>query len=204
MTSGMCVPVDDQRGLVDGLTLLGDALDDPFVDLPAVLQVLTDDLLAAVPGYLGMTVAVQVGEHPVVINTLDIDDAQDAAATLMLPLAPVQATSATGSVVFYSRAAGAFATMAGDARWIFNLDGPAVLDAHLPSAAAAALPVGVRGLTALCAVNQAIGALVEDGCTVPAARAELHRRAARAGQTLPAAAHHLLRGIGPPTTGPEA
>jgi len=83
-------------------------LDDPLVDLHAVLDVLTADLIAAVPGYLGLTVAVQVGEHPVVINTLNIDDAQDAAATLMLPLAPMQHACATGSVVFYSRTAAAF------------------------------------------------------------------------------------------------
>jgi hypothetical protein len=110
----------------------------------------------------------------VVINTLDIDDAQGAAATLMLPLAPVHHAGASGSVVFYSRTSGSFEPMADDVRWIFNLDGPAVLDAHLPSAAVdPALPVGVRGLTALCAVNQALGVPVVDGFTVPAARAEL-------------------------------
>jgi hypothetical protein len=194
--------MDDPRDLVEGLTLLGDALDDPFVDLHAVLEALGDDLVAAIPGYLGLTVAVQFGEHPVVINTLDLDDAHEAAATLMLPLAPVKHAGATGTVVFYSRTAGAFGPMAGDVKWIFNLDGPAVLDAHLP-AAAPATPVGVRGLTALCAVNQALGVLVADGFTIPAARVELHHRAARAGQTLPEVAHHLLRGLRAPGNGPE-
>ena len=117
MASGKRAPVDDPRDLVEGLTLLGDALDDPLVDLHAVLEELTADLIAAVPGYLGLTVAVQVGEHPVVINTLNIDDAQDAAATLMLPLARVHHTGTTGSVVFYSRTAAAFGPIAGDVRW---------------------------------------------------------------------------------------
>jgi hypothetical protein len=58
-------------------------------------------------------------------------------------------------------------------------------------------------LTELCAVNQALGILVVDGFTVPAARTELHRRAVRAGQTLPEAAHHLLHGIHPPRTRPR-
>src|SRR6478736_5277796 len=151
-------------------------LDDPLVDLHAVLDVLTADLIAAVPGYLGMTVAVHVGEHPVVINTLNIDDAQDATATLMLPLAPMQHAGATGSVVFHSRTAAAFWPIAGDVRRIFNLDGPAVLDAHLPTAPVP--PVGIRRLTELCAVNQALGILVVEGFTVPAARTELHRRRA--------------------------
>src|SRR4029079_15605342 len=113
VVSGKRVSMDDPRDLVEGLTLLGDALDDPFVDLHAVLEALGDDLVAAIPGYLGLTVAVQFGEHPVVINTLDLDDAHEAAATLMLPLAPVKHAGATGTVVFYSRTAGAFGPMAG-------------------------------------------------------------------------------------------
>lgn len=195
-------PTNDQQELVEGLSLLADALDDPSVDLKSVLDVLTADLVTSVPGYLGLTVAVQIGGHPVLINTIDIEDADDARATLMLPLSPVNGGT-TGSVVFYSRTSDAFLSMAGEVRWIFNLDGPAPLDAHLPFIGAPAPPVGVRGLTAMCAINQAVGILVVDGYTVPAARAELRRRADRNGQSLPDAAQHLIDGVGTPLGKPR-
>lgn len=170
--------MDEPQDLIESLSLLGEALDDPFDDLNAVLDVLTDDLVAAVPGYVGLTLAVQVGEQPIAINTLNLADAEDVKATLMLPLPlpPANHDGITCSVVFASRTTGAFIHLAGDVRLMFTLDGPAVLDAHLPSAGPPAGSVGVRGLTALCTVNQAIGVLVTDGFTLPAARGELHRR----------------------------
>jgi hypothetical protein len=174
------VPTNDQQELVEGLSLLADALDDPLVDLKSVLDVLTADLVTSVPGYLGLTVAVQMGGHPVLINTIDIEDADDARATLMLPLSPVNGGT-TGSVVLYSRTTDAFLSMAGEVRWIFNLDGPAPLDAHLPFTVAPAPPVGVRGLTTMCAINQAVGILVVDGYTVlPPARSSAAARTATA------------------------
>jgi hypothetical protein len=190
--------VDDPQDLVEGLSLLSDALDDPATDLQAILDVLTDDLAAAVPGYLGLTMAVQAADNPVVVTTLDIDDNTDVTATLMLPLLPL--AGITGSVIFYSRIASAFLSLVLDAGWIFNLGGSAALDGHLPTTTtpARAGPAGIRGLTAQCAVNQAIGVLITDGFTVPAARAELRRRATRNGQTLSEAADQLMRDLGDP------
>jgi hypothetical protein len=188
--------VDDSQDLVEGLSLLSDALGDPATDLRVILDVLTTELAAAVSGYLGLTVAVQVAENPVVVTTLDVDAGADVTATLMLPLLPL--AGITGSVVFYSGRAGAFRSLVLDAGRIFNPAGPAVLDSHLPAATAPADPVGIRGLTALCAVNQAVGVLITDGFTVSGAGAELRRRAGRNGQTLPAAADQLLRGLGDP------
>jgi hypothetical protein len=196
--------VDDPQDLVEGLSLLSDALDDPATDLQAILDVLTDDLAAAVPGYLGLTMAVQAADNPVVVTTLDIDDNTDVTATLMLPLLPL--AGITGSVIFYSRIAGAFLSLVLDAAWIFNVGVSAALDGHLPTTtttATATTParagrVGIHGLTAQCAVNQAIGVLITDGFTVPAARAELRRRATRNGQTLSEAADQLMRDLGDP------
>jgi hypothetical protein len=90
-------PVDDSQDLVEGLSLLSDALGDPATDLRAILDVLTTELAAAVSGYLGLTVAVQVAENPVVVTTLDVDAAADVTATLMLPLLPL--AGITGSVI---------------------------------------------------------------------------------------------------------
>ena len=129
--------------LVETLTLLSDALDDPITDLQAVLSVLTDDLAAAIPSYLGLTVTLHVQDDSVIVSTLDADPV-DVRASLLLPLLPLGASAVTGSVAFYSGSGGAFIDLADDAKWIFNLAGPPVLDAHLP--AAGSDPAGIRGL----------------------------------------------------------
>ena len=125
-----------QHLLVEDLTLLSDALDDPVDDLHAVLSVLTDDLAAAIPLYLGLTVMLHVDDDPLVVTTLDAGETVEVRSSLLLPLLPLGATTTTGSVDFYSGTAGAFADLADDARWIFNLDGQPVLDGHLPTTAA--------------------------------------------------------------------
>jgi hypothetical protein len=181
--------MENSPALVEGLTLLSDALDDPISDLQAVLSVLTDDLAAAIPTYLGLTVTLHVQGDSVIVSTLDTGHV-DVRASLLLPLLPVGASATTGSVAFYSGTGGAFIDLADDAKWIFNLNGPPVLDAHLP--AAGSDPGDIRGLTALSDLNQAVGVLVEDGHTPHDAHTELRRRAHRAGQSIPDAARQLL------------
>jgi hypothetical protein len=176
--------------LVEGLSLLSDALDDPITDLQAVLSVLTDDLTAAVPGYLGLTVTLHVQDNPVVVTTLDAGNTMEIRASLLLPLLPLGADATTGSVAFYSGSGGAFIDLADDARWIFNLDGPPVLDGHLPPVGGD--PDGVRGLPALSDLNQAVGVLVEEGHTQHDAHTELRRRAHRDGQSIPDVVRRLL------------
>ncbi len=181
--------MENSPALVEGLTLLSDALDDPITDLQAVLSVLTDDLAAAIPSYLGLTVTLHVQDDSVIVSTLDAGP-EDVRASLLLPLSPSGSSEVTGSVAFYSGTGGAFIDLADDAKWIFNLDGPPVLDAHLPVARSD--PGGIRGLTALSDLNQAIGVLVEDGHTPHDAHTELRRRAHRDGQSVPDAAARLL------------
>ncbi len=181
--------VENSPALIEGLSLLSDALDDPISDLQAVLSVLTDDLTAAIPSYLGLTVTLHVRDDSVIVSTLDTGDAE-VRASLLLPLLPLGASACTGSVAFYSGSGGAFIELADDARWIFNLAGLPVLDAHLLPAGVDA--VGIRGLTALSDLNQAVGVLVEDGHTPHDAHTELRRRAHHHGQTIPDAARHLL------------
>ena len=62
--------MDLPHALVEGLTLLSDALDDPLIDLEAVLDVLTDDLIGAVPMYLGLTITLHVEDSPVIRENL--------------------------------------------------------------------------------------------------------------------------------------
>lgn len=180
--------------LVDGLALLSEALDDPVADLQAVLSVLSDDLSAAIPAFLGLTVTLHVEDIPVVITTLDAGNTIEIHASLLLPLLPHPRKSAdNGSVAFYSGASGAFIDLAHEARSVFDLAGPPVLDSHLPSPGGD--PDGIRGLAALSALNQAVGVLVEDGHTQHDAYSELRRRAHHHGQTLPDAASQLLRDL---------
>lgn len=196
--------MDLPNALIDDLTLLSDALDDPVTDLQAVLDVLADDLAAAVPSYLGLTVTLYVDGNAVVFSTLDAGNTVEIRASLLLPLAPLGATISTGSVIFYSGADGAFIDLADDARWIFNLNGHPVLDAHLPSAAALAEPPGIRGLADLGDINQAVGMFVEEGLTPPQAHTELRRRAIGNSQSLPAAARQLLRTFTAPEVATES
>ncbi len=181
--------MENSPELVEGLTLLSDALDDPITDLQAVLSVLTDDLAAAIPLYLGLTVTLHVQDDSVIVSTLAAGHV-DVRASVLLPLSPSGSSEVTGSVAFYSGAGGVFIDLADDAKWIFNLDGPPVLDAHLP--AAGSDPGGIRGLTALSDLNQAIGVLVEDGHNPHDAHTELRRRAHRDGHSIPDAAARLL------------
>ena len=133
-----------------------------------------------------------------VVSTLDAGETVEVRSSLLLPLLPLGATTITGSVDFYSGTAGAFIDLADDARWIFNLDGHPVLDGHLPPTAGPAYHAGIRGLTELSDINQAVGVLVEEGHTPPEAHTELRRRAVSDDQTRPEAARRILGGITQP------
>ena len=137
--------MDVPPALIEGLTLLSDALDDPVMDLEAILSVLTDDLVSAIPSYLGLIITLHVDGNPVIVSTLDSARNGQARASLMLSLMPPGPAAAAGSVAFYSGAAGAFIELADDARWIFNLNGPPVLDGHLTVGRNGAEPAGSAG-----------------------------------------------------------
>lgn len=189
--------------LIEGLTLLSDALDDPGTDLEAILSVLTDDLVSAVPSYLGLIVTLHIDGNPVILSTLDGATSGQARASLMLSLLPVVPAAPRGSVAFYSGAPGAFVGLAEDARWIFNLNGPPILDGHLTDGRSVAEPAGIRGLAAHTDINQAIGVLIEEGHSLAGAREELARRSARSGWSLPETALLLLDAIPVPDSAGE-
>jgi len=123
----MGLPAD----LVDDLTTLSDALDDPDINLPDVCGVLTTTFAAAIPGFLGLTVTVHIGDNPPLINTLSPRDRARVRTSLQLSLLPLGAATTTRSVAFYGGTPGAFLALADDVRWIFNLHGPAILDGCL-------------------------------------------------------------------------
>jgi len=178
--------------LIEALTRLSDALDDPVTNLRATLDALADDLTASIPRYLGLTVTVQVNDDKIIANTLNRTSSMVFASSMTLTLLPPGASAATGIVVLYSGARGVFTAVARDARWIFNLDGPPVVDNHLVSTFVPSEPVGTLDLNVRSDFDQAVHALVQGGQTPNQARAEIRRRAIRYVQTLPQAARLLL------------
>jgi hypothetical protein len=180
------------------LAALTAALDDPGTDLQAILEVLCDDLSAAVSSFLGLTMTVQVDGIAVTLTAIDEDSALTAGATLQLPL-----NSCT--VVFYAGHPGAFVDLAADAQRLCGPDGRVVLDGDLPGTADPPRPSGIIGLAELSVINQAVGVQISRGYTPAQAHAELRRLAAGTLHSVPAAAGHVLASTNAPpyaTTAP--
>jgi hypothetical protein len=182
------------HALIEQLVVLTEALDNPGTDLQAVLSVLTDDLIAAIPSFLGLAMTLSLDGSPVAVTAADAgaELATTARTTLRLPLPPVAGTDPASQVVFYAADPGAFAHLAVDARSGFNLDGPIVLDGHLPTAAREPKLTGIDGLTEFSAINQAIGVFIAQGHTSAGAHARLRRSATEDGQPLHEAAQRVL------------
>ena len=89
-------------------TLLSDALNKPITNLQSTLEELADDLAVSIHMYLGLTIAVRVHENHVVANTLNPTSTMPVASSLTLSLLPPGAAAASGRVVLYSGARGAF------------------------------------------------------------------------------------------------
>jgi len=160
---------------LDGLT---ECLDKPGTDLQAVFSLLSDDLTAAVPSFLGLTMTVMLDDVPVTLTTLDPHLAVSANTCVKLPLSALTPAEPGSSVVFYAAHAGAFVDLAAEVNWV-GITEQVVLDGHLPSAAHPARPVGVSGLAELTEHCRAIGMLISRGRSPEEARTELLDRAER-------------------------
>jgi hypothetical protein len=186
--------VESPRSLADDLEALTEALGDPVLDLEAVLSVLTDDLLTAIPSYLGMSITLSIDGSHCTLNSSAESMRLRAMASLWLPLDPHEAG---GHVVFYARDSGAFADLAEDAMWMLRRDGQAVVDRHL-TAATGIGPEGIHGLAEFGEVNQALGVLSAMGHQ--SAHAELYRRALGADRTILQTARNILWHVAPDST----
>ena len=175
------------------LAALTSALDDPGIDLQAVIGEVAADVTAAVPSFLGLTMTLLLDGRPVTVTAIDADLAAAAGASLQLPLGPLAGAAPGSSVVFYAGRPGAFVDLATDTRYAYGLDSDVVLDGHLTSneRAVRAHP-GVSGSDELRLINQAIGVLIGHGHLPGEAHDELLRRAAHHGRGLPGVAEDLL------------
>ena len=174
--------MDFPSRLTDQLDALSVALESSGDDLQAILTVLTDDLTAAIPSYVGLSLTVFVGGDPI---TVDAMNSHPAAASIFLPLASPPGRSDGNHIIFYARQPGAFAELAATSS-AAGLDGHVVLDRHLPPRGH-----GAQVLAQRSDIDQAIGVLIDIGHLPDQARQELHTRAAAAGVT----AHHMALDI---------
>ena len=98
------------------------ALEDPGIDLQAVIAELAADVTAAVPSFLGLTMTLLLDGRPVTVTAIDADLAVAAGASLQLPLDPLAGAAPGSSVVFYAGRPGAFVDLAADTRYAYGLD----------------------------------------------------------------------------------
>jgi hypothetical protein len=180
------------------LSVLTAALDDPGTDLETILEVLVDDLSAAVSSFLGLTMTLQLDGCPLTLTTMDADLALTAGASLTLPVGRSTDGAPGGTVVFYARHPGAFVDLAADLHRVHDLDCDVYLDGHLPSAGDQPCRSGITGLAELSVVNQAIGVLITRGHTPAGAIAELGSRAAGTPRGVPEVAEHVLASTNAP------
>jgi hypothetical protein len=184
--------VDFPSLFTDRLDALTDALDGSGDDLHAILSVLTDDLKAAVPSFVGLSVTVHVDGDAITVVAMN---SRTAAASMLLPLAPLTGLPDRSHMVFYAANPGAFIDLAADTRAAYGLDGDVVLDGHLPPPDITGLS-GADELAERSDINQAIGVLIEDGHPPTLARRELDTRAAAAGVTVHRIAKDILHQLG--------
>ncbi len=184
--------MDFRASLSQQLSDLTDALDDPGTDLQVILAVLVDDLTAAVPSFLGLTMTLRVDGESVALTAIEAGAVRAARSSLQLPLDPMAGAGPGSAVVFYARDVDAFAELAADTRRLHGVDGQVVLDRNLPGGDAVQSPM-VTDRAQGAVIHRAIGLLIERGLTPEQAGRELRLRAAATGSALTDTADHLLR-----------
>lgn len=178
--------VDFSRDLMTQLDVLTQALDASGDDLGVILAVLVEDLSAGTSSFAGLSITVTVDDEPVTLTAMN---SATAAASLLLPLGP---GNPTAQVVLYAQNPGAFIDLAADAQFAMGPACDIVIDGHLPPPTAVAAQRSLDLVSDRSSLNQALGFLIEEGHPPGRAQAELARRAAAAGATLPQMAREML------------
>ena len=175
--------------LIAQLSALTATSGSPDTDLQAILDVLLDDLLSAVPSFVGLTMTQRFDGFAVTTTAMDTDPTRLACSSLALPVDSGWPDQMACTVVFFAGEAGAFVQLAAGLQRINGPDPRVVLDGPLPDP----LPKsGVTGLADLGAVNRAIGVLITRGYFPDEARAELRRRVGESPDNVPNVARRVL------------
>jgi hypothetical protein len=156
---------------------------------------LSQDIAVWVPSWQSISIVLAAQPHDIDISVLA--PGIDARAAVLASLA-VQVSDRHEGALLIVRAGqpGAFLLLGDELTAGFNASHPITLDNHLSPPPTLQEQAAV--LADLDAVNQAIGALLEQGFPPPDARRELQRRATAAASSVPAAAHRLLNSLPTP------
>jgi len=185
--------------LAADLAILAQALDDA-VDIVDNLYQLSANARLAVPSYQGLTLIIADAANRLAITVLETGTRDVAGTSVLVPLSASDPPET--SLVLYAGQPGAFVDLAADLAWLTGYPvGEFVFDQHL------SIPpeTGTDGvISALSAINQAIGVLIGRGYTLEQARLELGRRAVDGGMERQAVAAMILDSIGRPEAGGPA
>ena len=178
--------------LAADLGILTAALDEPGTDVAHSLRQLVADTTAAVPTFLGLSITV-TGSDPPFTFTVVVEDAAtgDIRTSLRLVLSGVgDVRLPTVVLVLYAGSPGTFVDLAADLAWLTARPlSDFVLDQHLPGPAER---FSATGLFEASVINQAVGALIGQGCTPEQAERNLTAEGADAGISRHAVALRIL------------
>lgn len=104
--------MDLSAALAGDLAVLTEAIDDPDLDLQALLDALTSDLRRAVASYLGMRMTIVIEDRQVSFTAGAFNTSTATVTSLLLPLATVATSEARSTLVFYASVPGAFVDLA--------------------------------------------------------------------------------------------
>ena len=188
--------------MIEALTLLTEALDDPEADIAHSLRRLTLDAAAAIPSHCGVSVAVPHSDPPITLTVLvDGAVAADVGTSLRFTFAGHDRPRKSSAVVviLYARSPGAFVDLAADMAWLTGRSpSDFVLDEHVGVSAES---VSEGQLLAASTIDQAIGALIGRGYTPRQADRQLDVHAANNHTDRYTAARRILANIIPDDDG---
>ncbi|CQD19303.1 ANTAR domain-containing protein [Mycobacterium europaeum] len=182
--------------LAADLGILTAALDEPGVDVAQSLRQLAADATAAVPTFLGLSVAVAGSDSPFTLTAfVEGAGTGDVRTSLRLTLSGVGDVGLLPAVVLvlYAGSPGTLVDLAADLAWLTARPlSDFVLDQHLP---ALAEQCSATNLFESSIINQAIGALIGQGYTPEQAERHLTSEGAAAGLSRHAVGLRILAGL---------
>jgi len=178
------------------LGFLTAALDEPGGDVADSLRRLTAGATAAIPTFLGLSVTV-VGSDPPFAFTAFVEgvEAADVGTSLRLALPGVDDARLLSPVVvvLYAGGPGTFVDLAADLAWFTARPlSDFALDQHLPGPAEQACALN---LFEVSVINQAMGALIDQGYTPEQAERHLTVESVDAGISRHAVGLRILAGL---------
>jgi hypothetical protein len=178
------------------LGILTAALDEPGTDLAHSLRRLTANATAAIPTFLGLSVTVDGSDPPFAFTAfVEGSGTGDVRTSLRLALSGVGDARplVTVVVILYAGSPGTFVDLAADLAFLTARPlSDFAVDQHLPGPAEQAY---ATDLFEVSIINQAVGALIDQGYTPEQAERHLEVESAAAGISRYAVGLRILAGL---------